>query len=147
LSTYLLRPAQKSDAPAIRKLIWQAHINPMQLNWQRFIVAVDEHDRVTGCAQVKSHRDGTHELASLVVAPQQRGSGIARMLIEYWLARTSRPLYLTCRSSLQPLYEKFGFRIQSSVEMTPYFYRLHRLVQAFTFLTRRSEGMLVMVLE
>jgi N-acetylglutamate synthase-like GNAT family acetyltransferase len=147
LNAYCLRPAQKTDAPAIRKLIWQAHINPMQINWQRFIVAVDEHDRVTGCAQVKTHRDGTHELASLVVDPQQRGSGIARVLIEYWLARAPRPLYLTCRSSLQPLYEKFGFRVQSPAEMTPYFYRLHRLVRAFTFLGRRSEGMLVMVLE
>jgi amino-acid N-acetyltransferase len=140
-----LRSAAESDAPAIRKLIWQAHINPMSLNWKRFVVAVDQQDRIIGCVQIKSHYDGTSELASLVVRPEYRGQGIARILIERLLLDAPSPLYLTCRSSLKHLYEKFGFSVLLPEEMPPYFYRLWRLVRILTFLFRRSEAMLVMV--
>jgi N-acetylglutamate synthase-like GNAT family acetyltransferase len=144
---FRLRPAVKVDAPAIRKLIWQAHINPMSLDWERFIVAVNEQDQVIGCAQIKPHYDGTHELASIAVQPEQRCRGIARALIEQLLSDSPRPLYLTCRSSLQPLYEKFGFRVLAPQEMTTYFHRLWRFVRIWTLLSRRTETMLVMVLE
>jgi N-acetylglutamate synthase-like GNAT family acetyltransferase len=146
LIAYNLHPAVKADAPAIRKLIWQAQINPLNINWKRFVVAVDSQNEVIGCAQIKPHRDGTLELASLVVRPQQRGQGISRALIEHLLNKTPRPVYLTCRSSLQSLYEKFGFSVQPPAEMTPYFRRLDRLVRILTALFRRNEKMLVMVL-
>jgi N-acetylglutamate synthase-like GNAT family acetyltransferase len=140
-----LRSATESDAPAIRKLIWQARINPMSLNWKRFVVAVDQQEKIIGCVQIKSHYDGTNELASLVVQPEHRGQGIARMLIEQMLIDPPNPLYLTCRSSLEHLYEKFGFSVLPPERMPPYFYRLWRLVRILTFLSRRSEMMLVMV--
>ena len=38
---------------------------------------------VIGCAQIKPHRDGSRELASLVVHPDYRGQGIARRMIQY----------------------------------------------------------------
>jgi N-acetylglutamate synthase-like GNAT family acetyltransferase len=144
---FRLRPAVKVDAPAIRRLIWQAHINPMSLDWERFIVAVNEQDQVIGCAQIKPHHDGTSELASIVVQPEQRGRGIARALIEQFLSNSPRPLYLTCRSSLRPFYEKFGFRVLVPQEMPPYLNRLWRFVRVLTFLFRRAETMLVMVLD
>jgi N-acetylglutamate synthase-like GNAT family acetyltransferase len=140
-----LRPATKADAPAIRKLIWQAHINPMDLNWKHFSVADDAYGRLAGCIQIKSHADGSHELASLVIRPDQRGKGIARALIEHILSNAPSPLYLTCRSSLQPLYEKFGFSVVEPQQMTPYFYRLWRFVRILTLLFNRNETMLVMV--
>jgi N-acetylglutamate synthase-like GNAT family acetyltransferase len=146
MTFYQLRPAVKADAPAIHKLIWQAHINPMGLHWARFIVAVNQHDEVIGCAQIKLHRDGSRELASLAVHPNQRSQGIGRALIEQLLTVAPRPLYLTCRSSLRSLYEKFGFSVQAPEQMTPYFSRLHKLVQILTSLFRRNESMLVMVL-
>jgi len=147
LIDYRLRPAVSVDAPAIRKLIWQAHINPLNLNWLRFTVAVNQKDEVIGCVQIKPHSDGTRELASLAVHPHWRGQGIGRALIEHTLRNNQRPLYLTCRSSLKPLYEKFGFSMQSPEEMTPYFYRLHRLMEFATRLFRREERMLVMILD
>jgi amino-acid N-acetyltransferase len=140
-----LRSAAESDAPAIRKLIWQAHINPMSLNWKRFVVAADQQERIIGCVQIKSHYDGTNELASLVVRPEFRGQGIARILIEQLLIDAPSPLYLTCRSSLKQLYEKFGFSVLPPQKMPPYFYRLWRLVRILTLFFRRSETMLVMV--
>ncbi len=139
-----LRSARKEDAAAIRKLIHQVGINPTGLDWRRFMLAVDEHDRMAGCAQVKPHGDGTRELASLAVQPAYRGQGVARQLIEYMLARTPSPLYLTCRSRLQPFYEKFGFQVVSSQELPPYFWRIARLAALFGRGPASTNGLRVM---
>jgi len=139
-----LRPARKEDAAAIRKLIRQVGINPTGLDWRRFTLAVDDHDRMAGCAQVKPHRDGTRELASLAVQPDWRGQGVARMLIEHLLVRHSPPLYLTCRARLQPLYEKFGFQILPQDELTPYFRRIARLAALFGKGLTSPDGLRVM---
>jgi N-acetylglutamate synthase-like GNAT family acetyltransferase len=126
-----LRPAKNEDATPIRRLIYQVGINPTGLDWRRFVLAVDEHDRMAGCAQVKPHSDGTHELASLAVQPAYRGQGVARCLIEYLLAHHPSTLYLTCRSRLQPFYEKFGFQTVPLAHLPPYFRRIARLAALF----------------
>ena len=83
----------------------------MALDWRRFLVAVDEQDRVIGCGQVKPHADGTRELASLAVIPELQRQGIGKSIAEQLLAENPLPLYLTCRASLQTYYEKFGFQV------------------------------------
>ncbi|HEX9090031.1 MAG TPA: GNAT family N-acetyltransferase, partial [Anaerolineales bacterium] len=75
---YNLRPAMADDAPAIRQIISAVHINPLSLDWQRFVIATDGQGRLVGCGQVKTHRDGSLELASVAVQPEWRGRGIAR---------------------------------------------------------------------
>jgi N-acetylglutamate synthase-like GNAT family acetyltransferase len=139
-----LRPARKEDAAAIRKLIHQVGINPTALDWQRFILAVDDHDQMAGCVQVKPHGDGTRELASLAVQPGWRGQGVARRLIEHLLAHHPAPLYLTCRSHLQPLYEKFGFQAVPQGELPPYFRRIARLAALFGKGLASPDGLRVM---
>lgn len=121
-----MRPARREDAAAIRALILAVRINPTGLVWRRFLLAVDEEDRLIGCGQVKPHRDGTYELASIAVQPQYRGRGVARAIIERLLATNPPPLYLTCRESLRPFYEKFGFVVLQEEELPPYFRRLRR---------------------
>jgi N-acetylglutamate synthase-like GNAT family acetyltransferase len=142
-----LRAAQSSEAALIRRMVFQARINPFDLDWRRFSLAIGPNGEITGCIQVKPHRDGSRELASLVVHPEWRGRGVARRLIENMQARHPPPLYLTCRSSLQPLYLKFGFQRVKPVDMPPYFQRLHRLVNIFPWLTRKGEILTVMIWE
>jgi N-acetylglutamate synthase-like GNAT family acetyltransferase len=139
-----LRPARKEDAAAIRRLIHLVGINPTGLDWQRFVLAVDPHDRMAGCAQVKPHGDGTRELASLAVQSAYRGQGVARRLIEYLLAHHPPPLYLTCRSRLQPFYEKFGFQVVSPQALPPYFRRIARLAAFFGRGLASPDGLRVM---
>ena len=141
---FALHPATESDAPAIRRIIHQAHINPMSLHWQRFILAVDEQGQVIGCGQIKQHRDGSLELASIAVVPAWQKRGVARQIIEHLLARYPGRLYLTCRSSLEPFYERFGFRAIGLPEMPPYFQRMARLVGRLQRLLRQDEGLSVM---
>ncbi|MDR3573937.1 MAG: GNAT family N-acetyltransferase [Anaerolineaceae bacterium] len=124
---YSLRGATQQDEAAIKALIHQVGINPLGLDWSHFLLAVDENNRMIGCGQIKPHFDGTRELASIAVAPEQRGQGIARAIIERLQAENSPPLYLTCRSALEPMYEKFGFRaLRQPGELSPYFKRLWR---------------------
>jgi len=142
---FSIRPATSNDDTVIRNLVNAARINPTGLDWRRFVVAVSPVGEVIGCGQIKPHKDGSNELASIVVDPDWRGNGVASAMIEHLIAANSGPLYLTCRSGLGPFYEKFGFRVVNEAEMTPYFRRLNRLVKAIGFVALGSEVMLVMV--
>jgi N-acetylglutamate synthase-like GNAT family acetyltransferase len=141
---FRLRPATAEDAADIKALIRQSGINPMGLDWPRFVLAVDAQDEMIGCVQLKPHHDGSVELASLAVASQWRGRGLARVLIEHMLAQHPGRLYLMCRAGLGSLYEKFGFQSLEIEEMPPYFRRIARLVDFLGVLRPTSEGLLVM---
>jgi N-acetylglutamate synthase-like GNAT family acetyltransferase len=139
-----LRPATEEDAPVIRKLVQIGQINPTGLNWERFMVAVTEDGTVIGCCQVKQHRDGSDELASLVVHPDWRGRGVARALIEYFLRIYAGDLYLMCRPSLGSMYEKFGFQPVPQEALPRYFRRIKRLVGLFELVRGDRVGPLIM---
>jgi N-acetylglutamate synthase-like GNAT family acetyltransferase len=138
-----LQPATVQDAAPIRRLIWKVGINPFGLDWQRFIVIKDETGQIMACGQIKPHGD-VHELASIAVAEPYRGQGLARQVIEHLLSTSAGPLYLTCRSSLTPFYQRFGFEPLALADMPPYFQHLRRIVDIFRAVSRREEGMQVM---
>ncbi len=144
MKPYSLRKATEEDSSAIRSLVLKGGINPTGLDWARFVVAEDDSGEVIGCAQLKPHRDGSVELASLVVDEEQRGRGIARVLIEYLIEAHDGDLHLMCRSSLGPLYEKFGFYALEQDEMPRYFRRVSKLVGIIEPLRRDGETLLVM---
>ncbi len=127
-----LRPATQSDQPMIERIIHKAGINPMALDWHRFIIA-DDADGIVGIGQIKPHDDGSRELASIAVIPQRQGQGIARQIIQALLAQDAQrgALYLTCREQLEPFYTRFGFHTIERAEMPPYFKRMIRLANIF----------------
>jgi N-acetylglutamate synthase-like GNAT family acetyltransferase len=143
---FSLRPASKADFSEIKALIRQVRINPTGLDWRRFTVAVNEGGGMIACGQLKPVTGGLTELASLAVRPANRHHGVARALIEHLLADVPRPVYLTCRSGLGGLYEKFGFRAFETDEMPAYYRRLQRLAGLLMELARRGETLLVMKL-
>ena len=101
----------------------------MDLDWRRFVLAVDASDRMLGCGQLKPHGPNVIELASIAVEPSFRSQGIARAVIEHLIARAPRPLYLTCRAKLESFYVRWGFRSIEFAEMLPYFRRLARFAR------------------
>lgn len=147
MTAFTLRPARESDSRQIRDLIHLVGINPMGLDWRRFIVAVDAGEHVIGTGQLKPHGAEILELASIAVSPDRRGEGIARAIIENLLKDSPRPLYLTCLSSMGPLYEKFGFVSLAHEEMPKYFQRLSRMADLMLTFTREGEHLLVMKLQ
>lgn len=130
----VIRPARETEAAQIRDLIHLVGINPMGLDWKRFVVAVNDQDEMIGCGQIKPHGQGVLELASIAVYPEHQGKGIARAIIEHLLKDSPRPVYLMCESSLGALYEKFGFRGISYEEMPRYFQRISKLAGLVTTL-------------
>jgi len=142
-----IRPARETESGQIRDLIHEVGINPMGLDWRRFVVAVNNRDEMIGCGQLKPHGPEVMELASIAVHPEHQGKGAARAIIEHLLRDSPRPLYLMCQSSLGPFYEKFGFQGISYEEMPRYFQRMSKLAGLVTTLARRQERLLVMKLK
>jgi len=76
-------------------LINRVGINPLGLDWKRFIVAETHYGGFIGCGQLKPPKDSSLELASIAVDASYRGQGVARAMIEHLLAPSllsGRPL-------------------------------------------------------
>ncbi len=142
-----IRLARETDAASIQDLIHLVGINPMGLDWKRFVVAFNDRDEMLGCGQLKPHGQGILELASIAVYPEHQGKGIARLIIEHLLKDSPRPLYLMCESSLGPFYEKFGFQAIAYEEMPGYFRRMSKLAGLVVTLAHREERLLIMKLK
>jgi N-acetylglutamate synthase-like GNAT family acetyltransferase len=128
------RFAAREDQGVITAIILGAHLNPMNLRWANFLLAVDGvTGKVVGTGQIKTHRDGSRELASIATLPAYRGRGIAREIIRRLLAKnqgeSADPLYLTCMNHLGTFYEQFGFRALRKSETPLYFRRLGMLAR------------------
>lgn len=141
---FSVRSATAVDHLDIRSLVRLVRINPIGLDWKRFVVAFSPEGELIGCGQIKPHGDGSQELASIAVSPGWRGRGAARAIIEHLIATKPGTLYLTCRNDLGPFYEKFGFRIIVGGEMPRYFRRIYRLIRVFGVLPFLHAGLLVM---
>ena len=146
--TITLRPAAAEDQPAINALIKTVDINPMDLKWPHFLLAVDDDtQQVVATGQIKQHGDGSYELASIGTLPEYRGRGLAHQIIARLITQHTGELYLTCLSTMGPLYEQFGFRALTFDEMPTYFRRLTRVAKMAMWLDRRGLKLLVMKLE
>ena len=66
------------------------------------------------------------------------------MLIEEVIARENGVLYLTCRSSLIPLYTRFGFKPLSYSDLPPYYRRLFRIFRLFQRIVHLPENLAIM---
>ena len=144
---FTLRLAVESESRQIKDLIHLVGINPMGLDWKRFIVAIDAEGQVVGTGQLKPHGADILELSSIAVSPGHRDQGIARAIIEMLLKDSPRPLYLTCLSKMGRLYEKFGFVQIAYREMPRYFQRLSKLAGVMLTFAREGESLLVMKLK
>lgn len=137
-----LRAATATDQTAIREMIRAAQLNPMRLHWSAFIVAVEAlSGRIVGVGQVRPHRDGSRELASIAVTPDRQGQGIGGAVIEALLAREPGNLYLYTRCPLTGYYERFGFVVIPG-DRLPAEMRLSYRVGAFAMMVARLFGLL-----
>jgi amino-acid N-acetyltransferase len=147
LAEFILRPALAEDFAEIRRLVRLVRINPSQLDWHRFVVAVDNSGRMIACGQLKPHGKSLVELASIAVEPSRRHNGVARAIIEHLLEHARRPVYLTCRSALKSFYQKWGFELVQPDDLPAYYRRLLKLVSMLTAVAPDMERVLVMRLD
>ena len=141
-----IRLARRDDSHRIASMVQAARLNPLGVRWVRFRVAIDNNDNVIGCAQVKGHRDGSRELASLVVRGKWRGRGVGRALVKALQKEHGPPLWLTSRSSLVPYYQRFGFsELEAGVYKPAYFRWVSRLVNTLGIIASKGEYLAVML--
>ena len=143
-----LRPATRADQWDIYRLIVSNNLNPLDLDWRRFTVAVDQTDRVVGCGQIRRH-GVLDELASLAVAKAWQGRGVSRLLMQNLLERGRRPLWLVCESHLLALYARYGFAEVTAPEALPGYFRMSYWPMRLTLgamLTMRGTYIAYMVL-
>lgn len=126
-----IRSATAADQAAITSLIRQARLNPRQLHWANFLVAELE-GRVVGLRQVKTHRQGSREVASGLVLAEYRHQGISARLMNEILAREEGPLYLMCDRQWAAYYEQFGFEPVAPQALPADFGREYRLGRVIT---------------
>ena len=142
-----LRAATAADQPAIQRIIRAEGLNPMALDWPRFIVAELDGD-VVGIGQIKVLGDGARELASLAVLPAHQGTGVGGALVWTLISRTPGPLYLRCASHNEGYYHRFGFMTLTPEQMPPSLRRMYRIVNplvgVYNWVTGGCERMLIM---
>jgi len=141
---FSIQPAAAQHAELIRQLIAQADLFQHGLDWRNFLVALTPSGEFIGCGQIKQHRDGTWELASIAVLPAWQGRGVGRAIIEALLTRHTDELYLMSISALRPLYEKFGFVEIQREHMSKYFRRLTQMPAMIAEFDRVNERLVVM---
>ena len=126
------RVATEDDQPTIQRLIREVHLPRMNLQWANFVVAEEDHE-VVGMGQVKSHGDGSRELASIAVVPARQDQGIGGAIIQALLSREPGVvLHLSCRRELEGYYERFGFKRLEPAAYPPYFWRTTLLINRIT---------------
>ena len=142
-----LRPAKKTDQHTIYKLVLGAYLNPTGLDWRRFVVATTTKGEVIACGQIKHHRDGSYELASLVVNPSWRGQGVARLILEHLIQNHNGDLYLICRNIMGNFYGKYGFKLLPEPEMPKYFRKISKIASITKALQKDGPWLLIMCRE
>lgn len=123
------RPGEAADAPAIRRLIRAARLDPTSMDWRNFTCACDASGRIIGIAQIKPYPD-CQEFGSLVVVPSWRGRGLGDALIERVSARARGTCWLVCRDTLAGLYARHGF-VRQRFSASPPSIRLKRMFAIF----------------
>ncbi len=125
-----IRLARAQDQETIVRMVRGAHLNPMDLQWQRFLVAEDETE-IVGVGQIRLHK-GAPELASLVVREERRGNGMGSQLINALIAQSPGTLYLFCRPQMGSYYARFGFHEITVKEAPPSLQRRYAIGRFLT---------------
>jgi amino-acid N-acetyltransferase len=139
----IIRPAIADDQFAITMIVRAAWLNTRDLDWRRFLVAQWGQD-IVGVGQVKPHKDGSRELASIAVVPEWQGQGVGGALVRALLARENGPLHLMCNAHRETYYERFGFRRLDRSAMPPYFRRFAQIAPVIGLLSLNRIQLVVM---
>jgi len=108
-SAFTIRRATEPDQSAIAALVRGERLNPVDLDWRRFVVAADP-TGLLGAVQIRLHADHSRELGSLVVREDARGRGLASRLLDALLAPVPTRVFMITGASFMAHYERWGFR-------------------------------------
>jgi amino-acid N-acetyltransferase len=140
-----IRRASAADQATIDSMVRTAKLNPFNVHWQNFQVA-EEAGRIIGVGQLRPHKGGSLELASLAVVPEQQHRGAGSRLTRALLADRRPPIYLFCEQELAEFYDRFGFHLVAAKALPGPLARLFfagRLVKRLDKLLGRGNTQLI----
>jgi amino-acid N-acetyltransferase len=111
-----IRKARKTDLPAVEELLLNSNLplDGVRDHFADFIVAEDT-DGIEGAVGLEKY-DSVALLRSAVVAPEHRGSGVGKRLVEQVLERAEEDgideLYLLTTTA-EKYFPRFGFKATS----------------------------------
>jgi amino-acid N-acetyltransferase len=138
--TFLIRSAHADDQAEIVALVTSERLNPTNLDWRRFTVAILD-EKLIGAVQIRHHRDGAKELGSLVVVPGYRGQSVSAALIDAALDPVSGPVWMITRRVHIDRYAKWGFSRAdptSAPRSVRFNYRIGRAARVLSWFTGRE---------
>ncbi len=139
MTSITIRRAGPDDAEPIRRLVLsQPRMNPTGLDWPRFHVA-DRDGTIVGTVQLRPSAPGVAELGSLVVAPEERGCGLAGRLIATALVDAPTRIMVVTAADNARHYLQWGFR-EIAPSDAPLAIRLNRLIGQAAGLIRIVRG-------
>jgi amino-acid N-acetyltransferase len=120
-SAVAVRPARVGDMKQVEALISRFARDNLMLpktvehlsrNFREFVVAVDDQERVVGCAALRVYNETLAEVGSLAVAESAHGQGVGRKLVERVLDEArALGLKTVFALTLQELFfHRLGFR-------------------------------------
>jgi amino-acid N-acetyltransferase len=124
-----IRPATADDQESIVALVRRERLNPTGLHWRNFVVAQNL-GRIVGAGQIRKHKDGSRELASLVVEPSWREQGLAARLIETLLASEHGHLFVITSERRSAYFARWRFQTADR-SRTPWPVRLNYYMGQF----------------
>jgi amino-acid N-acetyltransferase len=136
--TLSIRPAAAGDSDAIIALVRSEALNPTNLDWCRFTLALSD-DMIVGAVQVRLNPDGSRELGSLVVKPDLRGQGIAGRLIDAALARVPGGVWAITAAAFTDHYRAWGF-VRAERQAVPRTIRFHHRIGRTMGILNRIRG-------
>jgi N-acetylglutamate synthase-like GNAT family acetyltransferase len=128
-----IRPARERDQPAITAMIRRAGLNPAGLQWAHFTVA-EQAGRIVGVVQVRVHPDGARELASLAVASEFRGNGVATRLVDAVLRDETTEVYTLIDRRFVDHFQRWGFERVEVAQLPRSVRRVYRIGRVVTTL-------------
>jgi amino-acid N-acetyltransferase len=136
--TISIRPAGAGEQSAIVALVRSEALNPTNLDWRRFTLALSG-EMIVGAVQVRLNRDGSRELGSLVVKPDLRGQGIAGRLIDAALARVPGQVWAITAAAFTDHYRAWGF-VRAEKQPVPRTIRFHHRIGRTMGILNRIRG-------
>ncbi|HII02226.1 TPA: GNAT family N-acetyltransferase [Methanosarcinaceae archaeon] len=122
MTSILIRKAEKSDLPAIQRLLSTYFLDIEELKAEDFMLAEGE-GKVLGCAALI--RDGSSEkefleIHSIAVHPNFRGKGIGSRLVNHLISTSvGQDAELYVKTTAPGFFEKLGFvRISDSEKLS-----------------------------
>lgn len=102
----IIRPATQQDWPAIKAILEAVDEYYATLS-NEYFWAAEQDQQIIGVAQLKENNDYFF-LSSLAVLPTAQGKRVASQLMEHFINKANKPIYLY--TIIPDFFKRFGFK-------------------------------------